>query len=338
MKKFLVILLLGTFFLFSAKCTLEKKEVKIMSFDYNKSLGIGVNMGNALEAPYEGAWGMYIKDEYFKIIKDRGFNHVRIPIKWSAHAEKEPPYAIDEFFLERVEHVVKKALENDLYVIINIHHFDELYSEPEKYKDMLVVLWGQIAEKFKNYSHKLAFEIYNEPAQQLTPQIWNEMYPKALIEIRKTNKDRIVIIDVPNWGHWSAIKQLKIVNDPNIIVSFHYYEPFGFTHQGAEWVSPQLPTGVIWNGTSEETAEIDRHFKEVYEWAKENNVPIYLGEFGAYSKADYDSRVRWTKAVSQTAQKYGFSIAYWEFGAGFGIYDRSTDSWREELTNAVFGK
>jgi len=46
----------------------------------------GINIGNALEAPREGEWGVYIRDEYFRIIKEAGFDTVRIPIKWSAHA------------------------------------------------------------------------------------------------------------------------------------------------------------------------------------------------------------------------------------------------------------
>ncbi|WP_442134999.1 cellulase family glycosylhydrolase, partial [Rhizobium leguminosarum] len=86
-----------------------------------------------------------------------------------------------------------------------------------------------------------------------------------------------------------------------IIVSFHYYEPFNFTHQGAEWVNPTPPVGVKWNGEEWEINQIRSHFKYVSDWAKQNKVPIFLGEFGAYSKADMDSRVKWTESVRKMA-------------------------------------
>ncbi len=308
------------------------------AFDYNKNLGIGVNLGNALEAPREGAWGMRIQDDYFPIIKEKGFSHVRIPIRWSAHCSKEPPYTIDEKLFERVEHVVKKALENGLLVVINMHHFEELYQDPLKYKEMFLALWKQISDRFKDYPIELGFEIFNEPAQAFTASLWNQFASETLKIIRQSNPERIVIIDAPNWAHWSAVETLLLPEDENIIVSFHYYEPFNFTHQGAEWVSPVPRVGVRWEGTKAQIGEIEKHFRTVSEWAKKHSVPVYLGEFGAYSKADMESRVRWTKTVSQIAQKYGFSIAYWEFGAGFGIYDRSKGEWIEPLARAVFGQ
>lgn len=331
---FLIFLIGGLIVLTSCK---EQQPTKRTSFEYNNMISHGVNMGNALEAPVEGSWGVFIDDEYFKIIKQRGFDSVRIPIRWSAHIS-EDDYTIDKNFMERVVHVVDKALENGLVTIINTHHFEELYQDPDKYGPVLVKIWEQIAEKFKNYPDKLFFEIYNEPAQQLTSDKWNKLYSEALKVIRKTNPKRIVIIDVPNWAHYSAVRDLQLLDDENIIVSFHYYEPFNFTHQGAEWVTPQLPTGVKWEGKDWEVEQIKNHFKYVNDWAKKNNVPIFLGEFGAYSKADMDSRVKWTETVRKTAEEFGFSIAYWEFCAGFGIYDRTSRTWIEPLATAALGK
>ena len=156
--------------------------------------------------------------------------------------------------------------------------------------------------------------------------------------VRETNPNRVVIIDVPNWSNYSAIDELKLVKDEYIIVSFHYYEPFAFTHQGAEWVSPQLPVGVRWEGNNSEVEQINAHFKHVSDWAKKNNVPIFLGEFGAYSRADMESRVLWTEAVRKTAEKFDFSTAYWEFCSGFGLYDTSSNKWLEPLTTSALGK
>ena len=69
-------------------------------FAANKRLGRGVNFGNALEAPKEGEWGVTLKAEYFKAIKDAGFDSVRLPIKWSAHAKTTAPYTLDPAFLK----------------------------------------------------------------------------------------------------------------------------------------------------------------------------------------------------------------------------------------------
>ncbi|HPU43798.1 MAG TPA: hypothetical protein PLS98_06260, partial [Dictyoglomaceae bacterium] len=87
MKRLFLILVLFLLLLPIAGCTVEsQKEImdKIAILE-GVSMQRGVNMGNALEAPKEGEWGVVIKDEYFKLIKEAGFDHVRIPIKWSAH-------------------------------------------------------------------------------------------------------------------------------------------------------------------------------------------------------------------------------------------------------------
>ena len=60
-----------------------------------------------------------------------------------------------------------------------------------------------------------------------------------------------------------------------------------------------------------------------------------MGEFGAYEKADMQSRVNWTKFVREEAEARGISWAYWEFGAGFGIYDRKVKAWNKDLLNAL---
>jgi endoglucanase len=62
-------------------------------------LGRGINLGNALEAPHEGDWGVTLKADYFSKIKAAGFQNVRIPVRWSAHAAREAPFTIEPKFL-----------------------------------------------------------------------------------------------------------------------------------------------------------------------------------------------------------------------------------------------
>lgn len=93
--------------------------------------------------------------------------------------------------------------------------------------------------------------------------------------------------------------------------------------------------GTTWDATDEQKAEITSHFDSVAEWAKRNNVRILLGEFGAYSKGNIASRARWTNYVAREAERHGFVWSYWEFASGFGVYDPTTNQWREELLNAL---
>src|SRR5262245_4184166 len=95
-------------------------------FAANKKLGRGINLGNALEAPNEGEWGVTLKAAYFPAIKQAGFDSVRLPVRWSAHAQNDAPYTIDPKFAERVDWAIDQALGNKLNIIVNVHHYGEM--------------------------------------------------------------------------------------------------------------------------------------------------------------------------------------------------------------------
>lgn len=306
----------------------------------NQLLSPGINLGNALEAPNEGEWGVTIEDEYFQIIKAAGFNSVRIPIRWSAHALTEAPYTIEAAFLQRVKHVVDIALAQGLIVVINIHHFDEICNNPATQKNRFLALWQQIAGFYKDYSPRLFFEILNEPHDNFTAELWNQYLEEARQVIRQNNPTRPVIVGTAEWGGLSALSKLNLVaTDTNLIVTIHYYEPFQFTHQGAEWVSGSNAwLGTTWTRTLNEVQTMTSHFSQIKSWANAHRRPIYIGEFGAYHKAEMTYRALWTASVVSVCQQYGFSYAYWEFCAGFGAYDPVANQWREPLLNALVPK
>lgn len=88
--------------------------------------------------------------------------------------------------------------------------------------------------------------------------------------------------------------------------------------------------------TDAEKAEITAHFDSVAAWAQSHhNVRILLGKFGAYSKADLASRVRWTEYVAREAERHGFAWSHWELASGFGVYDPVAKGWREDLLKAL---
>jgi endoglucanase len=307
------------------------------AFEANKALGRGINLGNALEAPREGVWGMVLQPEYFTLIKQAGFQTVRVPTKWSAHAADEAPYTIDPAFFQRVDWVLDQAERNGLNVVLNIHHYDEMDRDPQTSKPRFLALWKQIAQRYRDRPASVCFELLNEPHGQLSDDLWNSIVPEALRVIRQSNPTRIVIVGPGMWNNVNNLPKLQLpVSDRFLIATFHYYLPFPFTHQGANWVAnSQRWLGTTWTATPEELAALRADFDKAAGWAKANNRPLFLGEFGAYSRADMDSRVKWTSTVAREAEQRGFSWAYWEFGAGFGIYDRDAKTWRGSLRDAL---
>ncbi|MBA4066408.1 MAG: endoglucanase [Isosphaera sp.] len=306
-------------------------------FAVNKSLGRGVNLGNALEAPKEGDWGMKLEAEFFPPIKKAGFATVRVPVKWSAHAAADAPYTIDAEFFKRVDWVLDQADANKLNVVLDVHHYSEADADPDKHLPRLVGLWEQIAARYKDRPPSVVFELLNEPHGKLVDAKWNDAVPPLLKAVRKTNPTRAVVVGPPFWNAVWALPKLTLPDDPNLIVTVHHYEPFKFTHQGASWAPEDVKklSGVKWEGTDAEVAALRKAFDQVADWAKKHNRPVFLGEFGAYQTADLDSRARWTAAVAREAEARGFSWAYWEFGAGFGAYDRSAKKWRDPLLKAL---
>ncbi len=307
------------------------------AFAAKDALGRGVNLGNALEAPSEGEWGVVIKEEYFALIKEAGFDSVRIPVRWSAHAGKTAPYTIDPQFFARVDQVVNWALANDLQVVLNVHHYEEMATDPAGNRERFMALWKQIAEHYRDFPTGLVFEIMNEPNGALDSALWNSISAEVLQVIRASNPERNVAIGGVSWNAYDQLNALDLPeNDQHIIATFHYYLPFQFTHQNAEWVEGSSAwAGTPWDASDAEKAEITRHFDEVAAWAETHNRPILLGEFGAYSKADIASRARWTDFVAREAERHGYAWAYWEFCSGFGVYDKASMQWNEPILKAL---
>ena len=224
------------------------------------------------------------------------------------------------------------GLDNDLAIVINIHHFEEIFSDPLAFKQKLLSLWEQIARHFKDYPDDIIFEMLNEPHQKLTSEIWNEFIAEGISLIRKIDDKRTLMIGPANWNSINSLNTLEIPNDENLIITVHYYSPFEFTHQGASWVeNSDRWMGTTWDATNTQKELIDKDIAIVKEWGIRNNRPIFIGEFGAYSKADFNSRFRWTEYMVQVMQKNEISWSYWEFCSGFGAWDQETKKWNELL-------
>ena len=129
------------------------------AFYSNRLLGRGINLGNALDGPREGAWGVTLEADYFRVIKEAGFNSVRIPIRWSAHASTAAPYDIETDFFRRVDWAIGQALSRNLAAVINVHHYEEMNKDPVQSLPRLVELWQQISLRYQNQPNSLMFEL-----------------------------------------------------------------------------------------------------------------------------------------------------------------------------------
>lgn len=308
-------------------------------FAFNRSLGKGVNLGNVFEAPTEGSWGNPFQDDWFIKIKQAGFGHVRIPTRWDTPERclQTPPYTFNQAFLQRMKYVVDLALQQGLKVVLNMHHHDEIFSNPNGVKPRFLSQWYQIADFFKDYPSDLIFEVMNEPHDLLTPELWNTFFADALLEIRKTNPTRMVLMGVAEYGGLGGLGKLQPPADTNVIVSIHYYNPFQFTHQGADWTGTQSQEwlGTTWNDLEAERDVMRQEFATAKKFEVDHNIPIHIGEFGAYEKADMASRVRWTTFLARYLESIDFSWAYWEWSAGFGVYNPVTKQYKTALLNAL---
>lgn len=307
--------------------------------DTKNRLAKTMNLGNALESPnFEGEWGMVIEDWMFPTIKQAGFTAVRIPIRWSAHAQDNAPYTIDSSWFARVDHVVNQAIVHNLAVIINMHHYDEFNDDPFGHRDRFLAMWTQIAQRYQNLPQSVSFELLNEPNGNIEPH-WNQFAADSLAVVRASNPRRTVLIGPTGYNKLSRLQDLVLPQDDNLVLSVHYYEPFDVTHQQASWVTfsdgsliyPDNET--CCDQSVEEQIRID--MASIGQWARSRNRPVFIGEFGVIGAGDNFTRSDWTAHVRWRSQDEGFAWAYWEFGEGFGVFDPDTCQWNQQLHTAL---
>ena len=315
---------LGIVVLLVGNCSLLWAQVD--PWEMVKRMGRGINLGNTLDAPYEGQWADPAQEYYFDDFVDAGFTCVRIPVRWDNHLGTEPPFTIDSTWLDRVEQVVDWALDRNMVTIINSHHDDWLYSNFPDQLPRFESLWRQIAERFKDKPDNLLFEIINEPYFDLNEQQVDSLNSVILQIIRETNPTRIVILTGGSENSYKAILHLHPPDDQYLMGYFHYYLPWSFTNdKKGTW------------GNAQDKATMDAHFDVVKDWSDQHNIPILLGEFGVSVGADRPSLLAWYDYAANGAIRRGFAFTVWDAGpkANKYTYYRLPGAWDEAQLNVL---
>jgi endoglucanase len=331
----------------------------------------GINLGNGLDAPSEGAWGVVLGERHFEMAAAAGLDHVRLPVRFSAHAEHEAPYTVEAKFFARVDWAIQQAVSRRLSIIVDLHHYEEIMKQPEQHSARFLGIWAQIARRYRNQPPTVAFELLNEPSDKLDSAKLNPLMSQAIQLVRATNPTRLVFVDGYFWANAEYLHQLELPGDPNVIPSFHMYQPILFTHQGADWMEPEFQTrGVVFPGppvarispvlaaqqkpwTREwfeaySTLPVEQnpsgpstvflHFTKAEQYVKKTGKRMYLGEFGAIDHADPGSRLNYIKLVREEAERYGFGWAYWDDGGKNKGIDVVTGAWVPVIEAALLDR
>jgi endoglucanase len=327
----------------------------------------GINLGNRLEAPNEGDWGSKVLASDFPFIAKRGFDHVRIPIRWSGHAQTSAPYAIDGAFFSRIDTVLDQALAAPLAVILDMHAYDELASNPSGQRERFLALWSQIASRYKDRPDTVAFELLNEPNSQLD-DAWNDIAAAAITTVRATNPRRLLVVDTVFWADPSKISSLTLPNDANLLVAVHLYEPKLFSFQGKSWMGPEyMTTGVVFPGPPASPVT-PVAAASAASWAKQwfdnyNTLPaatnpsgpatitaqvayltsyqeaqghtVYNGEWGPQDGGPMDSRVRLVTEVRKQCEQAGIGWGIWDDSENQNLFDSTAGTWESPIVDAL---
>ncbi|WP_169334795.1 cellulase family glycosylhydrolase [Gilvimarinus chinensis] len=291
------------------------------------NMGVGINMGNTLDAPYEGEWALKAERVYFEAYKNAGFNHVRIPATWDNHTASSPPYQINAERMARTEQVVDWALAQGFEVILNAHH-EHWLDSGDGYKSAenrarFDAIWRQIAEHFANKSPRLIFEILNEPVE-MSPAEVNDLNPRILDIIRQSNPNRLVIVAGSGYTPVSSLTEIELPDDEFLIGNFHSYDPWPFAGQCTR----------SWGSDADKNA-----LAEIYQaasaWATSTGVPVMVNEFGV---AHYDftapenvcnqeDRLAYLREHVNLAVSNGIAATVWDDGGSFEVYKREENTW-----------
>jgi len=295
----------------------------------------------------------YITEEDFNKIAKAGFDHVRIPVDevqlWDELVNKE-----EEAF-QLLHNAIKWALANNLRVILDLHiirshdflaEINPLWNDPAE-QEKLADLWRQLSLEMRSYpAGMLAYEILNEAVAD-DPEDWNKLLNKLIAQIRAEEPNRTIVVGSNRWQIPSTFPDLRVPeDDPNIMLSFHFYTPMALTHHMAPWTPiaeysgpvnypGQIVDTLAYQQLSESVVEVMGNYANGYfdkerlekemapaiKKAKELNLPLFCGEFGVYPTIPNDIRLRYYTDLVEIFQGNNIAYCHWCYKGDFPILD-----------------
>lgn len=326
---------------------LEAVMRRIPSIDLIKEMKVGWNLGNTFDSPSETAWGNpKTTKAMIDAVKNAGFNVLRIPVTWEGHFSETGEYLIDEAWMNRVQEVINYAIDDQTFVILNMHH-ERWNSTTHQNKDraslIMEKLWTQIGTRFANYDEHLIFEGMNEPRiYEASASIqWggnteafevinhlNHVFVNTVRSLGGNNRHRHLMITTNGAGTSEAIlSALTIPDDRYVIVSVHAYSPYDFAHDKT--------TVTVWDKNNpSQTNPIDGVFNRLYDKFIRHDIAVIMGEFASRDKSNLDSRLAWLEYYMTKASNIGIPCVWWDTGQvqtvsnmTFSIFNRATQTW-----------
>lgn len=327
---------------------------------------LGWNIGNTLEATGgETAWGNpKVTKALIDAVKANGFNAVRIPCSWNQNLENAATAKIKTDWLNRVKEVIQYCVDNDMYVLVNIHwdggwlenNITEAKKEENNAKQK--AFWEQIATHLRGFDEHLLFASANEPAVEDAAQmaVLNSYHQTFIDAVRSTggkNAYRTLVVQGPTTDIEKTNKLMTTLPTDKVasrmMVEVHYYSPWNFAgltkdetwgkmfyYWGAGFHST---TDTERNATWGEEADLEKNFKLMKTQFVDKGIPVLLGEFGAIRRTTLtgdaltlhlNSRAYYLKTVVKTAKANGLLPFYWDEGSkgnnGFGIFNRDDNT------------
>lgn len=304
------------------------------------------------------------RERMFADIAKAGFQTVRIPISFGAWASLQTPFKWETpEGLKAADQFLSWALANKLNAVIDLHHTElDGKTDGAAVTERIVWLWKQIAERYKKTDpERVFFELRNEP-HDIKPEDWRAQAEQIISTVRQIAPKHTLIVGFHDWNSRRALIESEPFPDANIVYTFHYYDPFVFTHQGATWAGEGLPElrDVPFPGTSAqikipETAKgkwvenqiksyakdssAEKMFadlKAAKDWSVKNRVPIFLGEFGSYGKfPTMEDRCRHAAVVYAALGKLNIPNAWWEWDGGFNMFDKGATKISDCMRKAI---
>lgn len=307
----------------------------------------GVNFTNWLEhRSAEQIDATMFTRQDFANAKALGCDVIRLPIHFERFCSRENDYVIPQKILAILDDVAAWSAELQLYVIFDFHNNCAADTfTPADIEDILMPVWTQLAERYKDASDYLVYEIMNEPHGIEVP-VWNEIIARVFAHIRSIDRKHWIIVGGADWNSTAAMKTLPDFQDDKVIYTFHYYDPHTFTHQGASWCHMQRVIGLPFPYDAEKMPPLPENptevelrcwqnypkvgtlkaviscFDQYAEFSRERNAPVFCGEFGCFMSVPEERRVKWYELVTPLLAERGIARTSWDYYGGFGVFNR----------------